>query len=209
MSNTNVDYNKRLEAFKEIYPQILEMSLAEKSPFGEFKKLLEQFGNDNVIRNDQQFQSLAQALVSVGQTIVAQSQNTALQMILGGDENIVNQANINLTNAQIETEKANANLVKRQTAQIDDELELKEQSVNIDKSLSIEKEKLLQAQTETEKAKPALIARQTAQINDNLRIEAAKVTQSVQFGYCTGGLDIPQEIMKLVKEKIENIEKSS
>ncbi|EAL8169771.1 hypothetical protein DW498_08810 [Campylobacter coli] len=209
MSNTNVDYNKRLEAFKEIYPQILEMSLAEKSPFGEFKKLLEQFGNDNVIRNDQQFQSLAQALVSVGQTIVAQSQNTALQMILGGDENIVNQANINLTNARIETEKANANLVKRQTAQIDDELELKEQSVNIDKSLSIEKEKLLQAQTETEKTKPALIARQTAQIDDNLRIEAAKVTQSVQFGYCTGGLDIPQEIMKLVKEKIENIEKSS
>ncbi|EKB8808909.1 hypothetical protein OPO19_001061 [Campylobacter coli] len=209
MSNTNVDYNKRLEVFKEIYPQILEMSLAEKSPFGEFKKLLEQFGNDNIIRNDTQFQSLAQALVSVGQTIVAQSQNTALQMILGGDENIVNQANINLTNAQTETEKANANLVKRQTAQIDDELELKEQSVNIDKSLSIEKEKLLQAQTETEKTKPALIARQTAQINDNLRIEAAKVTQSVQFGYCTGGLDIPQEIMKLVKEKIENIEKSS
>ncbi|ECZ8549758.1 hypothetical protein F9A36_08790 [Campylobacter coli] len=209
MSDANVDYNKRLEVFKEIYPQILEMSLAEKSPFGEFKKLLEQFGNDNIIRNDTQFQSLAQALVSVGQTIVAQSQNTALQMILGGDENIVNQANINLTNARTETEKANANLVKRQTAQIDDELELKEQSVNIDKSLSIEKEKLLQAQTETEKAKPALIARQTAQINDNLRIEAAKVTQSVQFGYCTGGLDIPQEIMKLVKEKIENIEKSS
>lgn len=163
MSNTNVDYNKRLEAFKEIYPQILEMSLAEKSPFGEFKKLLEQFGNDNVIRNDQQFQSLAQALVSVGQTIVAQSQNTALSMILQGDEN----------------------------------------------KLNAEKALLLRAQTETEKAKPALIARQTSQIDDNLRIEAAKVTQSVQFGYCTGGLDIPQEIMKLVKEKIENIEKSS
>ncbi|HEC2539397.1 TPA: hypothetical protein R2L98_000243 [Campylobacter jejuni] len=156
MSNTN-------EAFKEIYPQILEMSLAEKSPFGEFKKLLEQFGNDNVIRNDQQFQSLAQALVSVGQTIVAQSQNTALSMILQGDEN----------------------------------------------ELNAEKALLLRAQTETEKAKPALIARQTSQIDDNLRIEAAKVTQSVQFGYCTGGLDIPQEIMKLVKEKIENIEKSS
>ncbi|BDM04060.1 hypothetical protein ACRH44_000490 [Campylobacter coli] len=163
MSNTNVDYNKRLEAFKEIYPQILEMSLAEKSPFGEFKKLLEQFGNDNVIRNDQQFQSLAQALVSVGQTIVAQSQNTALSMILQGDEN----------------------------------------------ELNAEKALLLRAQTETEKAKPALIARQTSQIDDNLRIEAAKVTQSVQFGYCTGGLDIPQEIMSLVKEKIENIEKSS
>ncbi|MDV6077623.1 hypothetical protein OT408_01215 [Campylobacter jejuni] len=163
MSNTNVDYNKRLEAFKEIYPQILEMSLAEKSPFGEFKKLLEQFGNDNVIRNDQQFKSLAQALVSVGQTIVAQSQNTALSMILQGDEN----------------------------------------------ELNAEKALLLRAQTETEKAKPALIARQTSQIDDNLRIEAAKVTQSVQFGYCTGGLDIPQEIMKLVKEKIENIEKSS
>lgn len=161
MSNTNVNYNKRLEAFKEIYPQILEMSLAEKSPFGEFKKLLEQFGNDNVIRNDQQFQSLAQALVSVGQTIVAQSQNTALSMILQGDEN----------------------------------------------ELNAEKALLLRAQTETEKAKPALIARQTSQIDDNLRIEAAKVTQSVQFGYCTGGLDIPQEIMSLVKEKIENIEK--
>ncbi|EGH7424704.1 hypothetical protein PEY33_001861 [Campylobacter coli] len=161
MSNTNVDYNKRLEAFKEIYPQILEMSLAQKSPFGEFKKLLEQFGNDNVIRNDQQFQSLAQALVSVGQTIVAQSQNTALSMILQGDEN----------------------------------------------ELNAEKALLLRAQTETEKAKPALIARQTAQIDDNLRIEAAKVTQSVQFGYCTGGLDIPQEIISLVKEKIENIEK--
>ncbi|EIN6486974.1 hypothetical protein LPX05_001756 [Campylobacter coli] len=163
MSNTNVDYNKRLEAFKEIYPQILEMSLAQKSPFGEFKKLLEQFGNDNVIRNDQQFQSLAQALVSVGQTIVAQSQNTALSMILQGDEN----------------------------------------------ELNAEKALLLRAQTETEKAKPALIARQTSQIDDNLRIEAAKVTQSVQFGYCTGGLDIPQEIMSLVKEKIKNIEKSS
>ncbi|EAI8664763.1 hypothetical protein ACFFTB_000276 [Campylobacter coli] len=163
MSNTNVDYNKRLKAFKEIYPQILEMSLAQKSPFGEFKKLLEQFGNDNVIRNDQQFQSLAQALVSVGQTIVAQSQNTALSMILQGDEN----------------------------------------------ELNAEKALLLRAQTETEKAKPALIARQTAQIDDNLRIEAAKVTQSVQFGYCTGGLDIPQEIMSLVKEKIKNIEKSS
>ncbi|MGI7389657.1 hypothetical protein ACNF95_01420 [Campylobacter coli] len=163
MSNTNVDYNKRLEVFKEIYPQILEMSLAEKSPFGEFKKLLEQFGNDNIIRNDTQFQSLAQALVSVGQTIVAQSQNTALSMILQGDEN----------------------------------------------ELNAEKALLLKAQTETEKAKPALIARQTAQIDDNLRIEAAKVTQSVQFGYCTGGLDIPQEIMSLVKEKIENIEKSS
>ncbi|EIX0381778.1 hypothetical protein MGZ81_000535 [Campylobacter coli] len=161
MSDANVDYNKRLEAFKEIYPQILEMSLAEKSPFGEFKKLLEQFGNDNVIRNDQQFQSLAQALVSVGQTIVAQSQNTALSMILQGDEN----------------------------------------------ELNAEKALLLRAQTETEKAKPALIARQTSQIDDNLRIEAAKVTQSVQFGYCTGGLDIPQEIMSLVKEKIENIEK--
>ncbi|EID8641745.1 hypothetical protein NUE06_001847 [Campylobacter coli] len=163
MSNTNVDYNKRLKAFKEIYPQILEMSLAQKSPFGEFKKLLEQFGNDNVIRNDQQFQSLAQALVSVGQTIVAQSQNTALSMILQGDEN----------------------------------------------ELNAEKALLLRAQTETEKAKPALIARQTSQIDDNLRIEAAKVTQSVQFGYCTGGLDIPQEIMSLVKEKIKNIEKSS
>ncbi|EPS5805810.1 hypothetical protein ACVF6P_000286 [Campylobacter coli] len=161
MSDANVDYNKRLEVFKEIYPQILEMSLAEKSPFGEFKKLLEQFGNDNIIRNDTQFQSLAQALVSVGQTIVAQSQNTALSMILQGDEN----------------------------------------------ELNAEKALLLRAQTETEKAKPALIARQTAQIDDNLRIEAAKVTQSVQFGYCTGGLDIPQEIMKLVKEKIENIEK--
>ncbi|HFN3268700.1 TPA: hypothetical protein ACHDNO_000710 [Campylobacter jejuni] len=175
MSNTNVDYNKRLEAFKEIYPQILEMSLAEKSPFGEFKKLLEQFGNDNVIRNDQQFQSLAQALVSVGQTIVAQSQNTALSMILQGDENELNAEKALLLRAQTETEKA----------------------------------LLLRAQTETEKAKPALIARQTSQIDDNLRIEAAKVTQSVQFGYCTGGLDIPQEIMKLVKEKIENIEKSS
>ncbi|HED1159194.1 TPA: hypothetical protein R4P10_000371 [Campylobacter coli] len=163
MSNTNVDYNKRLEVFKEIYPQILEMSLAEKSPFGEFKKLLEQFGNDNIIRNDTQFQSLAQALVSVGQTIVAQSQNTALSMILQGDEN----------------------------------------------ELNAEKALLLRAQTETEKTKPSLIARQTSQIDDNLRIEAAKVTQSVQFGYCTGGLDIPQEIMKLVKEKIENIEKSS
>lgn len=163
MSNTNVDYNKRLEVFKEIYPQILEMSLAEKSPFGEFKKLLEQFGNDNIIRNDTQFQSLAQALVSVGQTIVAQSQNTALSMILQGDEN----------------------------------------------ELNAEKALLLRAQTQTEKTKPSLIARQTAQIDDNLRIEAAKVTQSVQFGYCTGGLDIPQEIMKLVKEKIENIEKSS
>ncbi|EPE6952860.1 hypothetical protein ACSLD4_001168 [Campylobacter jejuni] len=163
MSDINVDYSKRLEAFKEIYPQILEMSLAEKSPFGEFKKLLEQFGNDNVIRNDQQFQSLAQALVSVGQTIVAQSQNTALSMILQGDEN----------------------------------------------ELNAEKIKLIQAQIETESKKPALITRQTAQIDDNLRIEAAKVTQSVQFGYCTGGLDIPQEIMKLVKEKIENIEKSS
>ncbi|EOV3287883.1 hypothetical protein ACONCI_000166 [Campylobacter coli] len=163
MSDANVDYNKRLEVFKEIYPQILEMSLAEKSPFGEFKKLLEQFGNDNIIRNDTQFQSLAQALVSVGQTIVAQSQNTALSMILQGDEN----------------------------------------------ELNAEKALLLRAQTETEKAKPALIARQTSQIDDNLRIEAAKVTQSVQFGYCTGGLDIPQEIMKLVKEKIENIEKSS
>ncbi|MCW1352727.1 hypothetical protein AAID97_02545 [Campylobacter coli] len=162
MSDANVDYNKRLEAFREIYPQILEMSLAEKSPFGEFKKLLEQFGNENVIRNDQQFQSLAQALVSVGQTIVAQSQNTALSMILQGDEN----------------------------------------------ELNAEKALLLKAQTETEKAKPTLIARQTAQIDDNLRIEAAKVTQSVQFGYCTGGLDIPQEIMSLVKEKIENIEKS-
>ncbi|EAJ3493489.1 hypothetical protein C7N40_07750 [Campylobacter coli] len=161
MSNTNVDYNKRLEAFKEIYPQILEMSLAEKSPFGEFKKLLEQFGNDNIIRNDTQFQSLAQALVSVGQTIVAQSQNTALSMILQGDEN----------------------------------------------ELNAEKALLLRAQTETEKTKPSLIARQTSQIDDNLRIEAAKVTQSVQFGYCTGGLDIPQEIMSLVKEKIENIEK--
>ncbi|EGC9982193.1 hypothetical protein GL517_00720 [Campylobacter coli] len=163
MSNTNVDYNKRLKAFKEIYPQILEMSLAQKSPFGEFKKLLEQFGNDNVIRNDQQFQSLAQALVSVGQTIVAQSQNTALSMILQGDEN----------------------------------------------ELNAEKALLLRAQTETEKGKPALIARQTAQIDDNLRIEAAKVTQNVQFGYCAGGLDIPQEIMKLVKEKIKNIEKFS
>ncbi|EPC6598848.1 hypothetical protein ACR046_000367 [Campylobacter coli] len=163
MSDANVDYNKRLEAFKEIYPQILEMSLAEKSPFGEFKKLLEQFGNDNVIRNDQQFQSLAQALVSVGQTIVAQSQNTALSMILQGDEN----------------------------------------------ELNAEKALLLRAQTETEKAKPALIARQTSQIDDNLRIEAAKVTQNVQFGYCAGGLDIPQEIMKLVKEKIKNIEKFS
>ncbi|EAI4515764.1 hypothetical protein ACFKQF_000245 [Campylobacter jejuni] len=163
MSNTNVDYNKRLKTFKEIYPQILEMSLAEKSPFGEFKKLLEQFGNDNVIRNDQQFQSLAQALVSVGQTIVAQSQNTALSMILQGDEN----------------------------------------------ELNAEKALLLRAQTETEKAKPALIARQTAQIDDILRIEAAKVTQNVQFGYCAGGLDIPQEIMKLVKEKIKNIEKFS
>ncbi|MFB1638263.1 hypothetical protein ABZN43_05470 [Campylobacter jejuni] len=163
MSDINVDYSKRLEAFKEIYPQILEMSLAEKSPFGEFKKLLEQFGNDNVIRNDQQFQSLAQALVSVGQTIVAQSQNTALSMILQGDEN----------------------------------------------ELNAEKIKLIQAQIETESKKPALITRQTAQIDDNLRIEAAKVTQSVQFGYCTGGLDIPQEIIKLVKEKIENIEKSS
>ncbi|ECQ9272336.1 hypothetical protein ACLWG7_001685 [Campylobacter jejuni] len=209
MSNTNVDYNKRLEAFKEIYPQILEMSLAEKSPFGEFKKLLEQFGNDNVIRNDQQFQSLAQALVSVGQTTVAQSQNTALQMILGGDENEVNEANINLTNAKIETEKANTELIKRQTKQIDDELDLKEQNLEIEKSLNEEKEKLLQAQVLTENAKPKLIARQTSQIDDNLRIEAAKVTQSVQFGYCTGGLDIPQEIMKLVKEKIENIEKSS
>ncbi|EAI5960108.1 hypothetical protein BH341_08825 [Campylobacter jejuni] len=163
MSDINVDYSKRLEAFKEIYPQILEMSLAEKSPFGEFKKLLEQFGNDNVIRNDQQFQSLAQALVSVGQTIVAQSQNTALSMILQGDEN----------------------------------------------ELNAEKIKLIQAQIETESKKPALITRQTTQIDDNLRIEAAKVTQSVQFGYCTGGLDIPQEIIKLVKEKIENIEKSS
>ncbi|EDN5889051.1 hypothetical protein FWA18_02765 [Campylobacter jejuni] len=209
MSDVNVDYSKRLEAFKEIYPQILEMSLAEKSPFGEFKKLLEQFGNDNVIRNDTQFQSLAQALVSVGQTTVAQSQNTALQMILGGDENEVNEANINLTNAKIETENANTELIKRQTKQIDDELDLKEQNLEIEKSLNEEKEKLLQAQVLTENAKPKLIARQTSQIDDNLRIEAAKVTQSVQFGYCTGGLDIPQEIMKLVKEKIENIEKSS
>ncbi|EPW4862470.1 hypothetical protein [Campylobacter jejuni] len=209
MSDVNVDYSKRLEAFKEIYPQILEMSLAEKSPFGEFKKLLEQFGNDNVIRNDTQFQSLAQALVSVGQTTVAQSQNTALQMILGGDENEVNEANINLTNAKIETENANTELIKRQTKQIDDELDLKEQNLEIEKSLNEEKEKLLQAQVLTENAKPKLIARQTSQIDDNLRIEAAKVTQSVQFGYCTGGLDIPEEIMKLVKEKIENIEKSS
>ncbi|MFX3626168.1 hypothetical protein ACD574_02150 [Campylobacter sp. LH-2024] len=160
MSDAKVDYNKRLEAFKAIYPQVLEMSLSEKSPFGEFKKLLEDFNDKNIIRNDQQFQSLAQALVSVGQTIVAQSQNTALSMILQGDEN----------------------------------------------ELNIERVALLKAQTQTELAKPKLIQRQTAQIDDNLRIEAAKVAQSLQFGYCTGGLDIPEEIVRLVKEKIENIE---
>lgn len=161
MSEVSVNYTKRLQAFKEIYPQILEMSLAEKSPFGEFKKLLQEFGNDNVIRNDQQFQSLAQALVSVGQTVVAQSQNTALAMILQGDEN----------------------------------------------ELNAEKALLLKAQTETEKAKPALINRQVMQIDDNLRVEVAKVIQGVQFGYCTGGLEIPAEIMRLLKEKINNMEK--
>ena len=151
------NYSERLEAFKKIYPEILEMSLAEKSPFGEFKLLLEKFGDENVIRNDQQFQSLAQALVSVGQTIVAQSQSTALAMILQGDEN----------------------------------------------ELNAEKALLIKAQTETEKAKPALIKRQTTQIDDNMKIEAAKVTQGVQFGYCAGGLDIPAEIMTLVKQKIQ------
>lgn len=195
-----MNYEQRLSQFKKIYPEILELSLAEKSPFGELKKILDDSIKNDVIKNEEQFKTLANALSLVGQSIVAQSQVTSLNMILQGDENEVNfYAN--------ELKKAQTDLVIRQTKQIDDDVELKEQGLDIERNISIEKINLLKAQTETEKKKPALIVRQQEQIDDMLRIEMAKVAQGYSFGLSAGGLEIPKELEAWVREKIENIEK--
>ncbi|EAK7288164.1 hypothetical protein FAC79_06320 [Campylobacter lari] len=202
-----MNYEQRLNQFKKIYPEILELSLAEKSPFGELKKILDDSIKNDVIKNEEQFKTLANALSLVGQSIVAQSQVTSLNMILQGDENEVNFYANELKKAQTETEKAQTDLVVRQTKQIDDDIELKEQGLNIERNISIEKINLLKAQTETEKKKPALIDRQRKQIDDMLRIEAAKVAQGYSFGLSAGGLEIPKELEAWVREKIENIDK--
>ncbi|MFG5124931.1 hypothetical protein O8I50_07800, partial [Campylobacter lari] len=62
-------------------------------------------------------------------------------------------------------------LVVRQTKQIDDDIELKEQGLNIERNISIEKINLLKAQTETEKAQTDLVVRQTKQIDDDIELK--------------------------------------
>ncbi|MBF7047384.1 hypothetical protein IY804_04750 [Campylobacter volucris] len=119
-----MNYEQRLSQFKKIYPEILELSLAEKSPFGELKKILDNSIKNDVIKNEEQFKTLANALSLVGQSIVAQSQTTALGMILQGDENELNIEKIKLIQAQIETEKKKPALIDRQREQIDDMLRI-------------------------------------------------------------------------------------
>lgn len=119
-----MNYEQRLNQFKKIYPEILELSLAEKSPFGELKKILDDSIKNDVIKNEEQFKTLANALSLVGQSIVAQSQTTALGMILQGDENELNSEKIKLIQAQIETEKKKPALIDRQRKQIDDMLRI-------------------------------------------------------------------------------------
>lgn len=119
-----MNYEQRLNQFKKIYPEILELSLAEKSPFGELKKILDDSIKNDVIKNEEQFKTLANALSLVGQSIVAQSQTTALGMILQGDENELNSEKIKLIQAQIETEKKKPALIDRQREQIDDMLRI-------------------------------------------------------------------------------------
>lgn len=119
-----MNYEQRLNQFKKIYPEILELSLAEKSPFGELKKILDDSIKNDVIKNEEQFKTLANALSLVGQSIVAQSQTTALGMILQGDENELNSEKIKLIQAQLETEKKKPALIDRQREQIDDMLRI-------------------------------------------------------------------------------------
>ncbi|MBT0824042.1 hypothetical protein KJQ78_02030 [Campylobacter lari] len=119
-----MNYEQRLNQFKKIYPEILELSLAEKSPFGELKKILDDSIKNDVIKNEEQFKTLTNALSLVGQSIVAQSQTTALGMILQGDENELNSEKIKLIQAQIETEKKKPALIDRQREQIDDMLRI-------------------------------------------------------------------------------------
>ncbi|MCV3471846.1 hypothetical protein [Campylobacter sp. CNRCH_2015_0338h] len=124
-----MNYEQRLNQFKKIYPEILELSLAEKSPFGELKKILDDSIKNDVIKNEEQFKTLANALSLVGQSIVAQSQTTALGMILQGDENELNSEKIKLIQAQIETEKKKPALIDRQREQIDDILRIESAKV--------------------------------------------------------------------------------
>ncbi|WP_348518124.1 hypothetical protein [Campylobacter sp. CCS1377] len=118
------NYNERLKAFESIYPSILKMSLGENSPLAELKTMLEDFSKNDVIKGEDKFKTLAQTMMTLSQSVIAQSQNTALNMILQGDENELNAEKIKLIQAQIETEKKKPQLIARQTAQIDDNLRI-------------------------------------------------------------------------------------
>lgn len=122
MASLAVDYNKRLEAFKLIYPEVLKQSLAPDSPFGKLETMLKDFVKKGVIRNDDSYKTIAQSLLTLSQSITAQSQATTISLILQGDENEVNAAKSKLLEAQAATEAQKPNLIKRQIRQIDDTL---------------------------------------------------------------------------------------
>lgn len=121
-SNSNVNYNERLEAFKLFYPEILKMSLAENSPFYALKEMMEQLIKDDVVGNAESFQTLANSLTMISQGVISQAQSTSLSLVLQGDENELNAEKAKLIQAQTATESKKPALIDRQRTQIDDAL---------------------------------------------------------------------------------------
>lgn len=102
---------QQLDDFSEVYPKVLELSMAKNSPFDKLKVELEAMFDKYQIAEIDKSKMLSQALLQMCSQITSYSQQTALAIIKEAFAN--------------ETEKKKPQLLDRQQKEFDDKLRIK------------------------------------------------------------------------------------
>ncbi|CUU71610.1 hypothetical protein [Campylobacter hyointestinalis] len=194
----NLDTTKLIEDYKKIENAIVD----DSSIFAKTLKYLEDSFNDKTLAPKDKISIQANLMSAMAINLTARALDTALSW--------------QQTNSQLELSKQELALKKEQTnSQLDlskQELALKKEQTNSQKLLSnaeIEFNKarteLVKAQTSTENQKNAAVIREIKSYDDQLRTKEAEIITNAVFGYASGGVSVPSDLMTKMLNAIDKI----
>ncbi|PPB58774.1 hypothetical protein CDQ71_00310 [Campylobacter hyointestinalis subsp. hyointestinalis] len=162
----NLDTTKLIEDYKKIENAIVD----DSSIFAKTLKYLEDSFNDKTLAPKDKISIQANLMSAMTINLTARALDTALNM-----QQVRSQ--IDLSNAEIDFNKART--------------------------------KLVDAQTETEKEKKNAVIREVTSYDDQLNIKEAEIITNAVFGYASGGVSVPSDLMTKMLNAIDKITPNS
>ncbi|CUU71820.1 hypothetical protein [Campylobacter hyointestinalis] len=176
----NLDTTKLIEDYKKIENAIVD----DSSIFAKTLKYLEDSFNDKTLAPKDKISIQANLMSAMAINLTARALDTALSW--------------QQTNSQLELSKQELALKKEQT---NSQKLLSNAEIEFNKART----ELVKAQTSTENQKNAAVIREIKSYDDQLRTKEAEIITNAVFGYASGGVSVPSDLMTKMLNAIDKI----